>query len=396
MYIEIDPSFAEPPAGFIPAPSVDPQDRLARLRLSRSHRVGPVTFQRLLADHGTASAALQALPGIANAAGIERYSICPEPVALAEMRAAKRAGAQMLCLGDAAYPALLASIPNPPPILWALGQVTLLQRPMIGIVGTRNASSLGARMARRLACELGEAGFVVVSGLARGIDALAHAAALETGTIGIHAGGLDVIYPRETTNLAQDMANKGLRLSEQRFGLEPQARDFPRRNRIVSGLCSALIVVEAAARSGSLITARLALDQGREVMAVPGHPLDTRTSGCNSLIRDGASLVRNATDVLEALGAPARAPTPPADHPLAESRRIRIAETLAEGRPQRAEPATKLHSQILAHLGPTPIAEDQLIRDLALNAQQVARELVRMEMTGEVDRLPGGLLSRPV
>jgi DNA processing protein len=209
-----------------------------------------------------------------------------------------------------AYPEALARIPDAPPILWALGDTSCMARPMVAIVGTRNASALGARMARRLTRELGEAGFVVVSGLARGIDALAHEAALETGTIAVHAGGLDVLYPAENAGLADQIGKTGLRLSEMPFGLQPQGRHFPRRNRIVSGLAEAVIVVEAAARSGSLITARCALDQGREVMAVPGHPLDSRASGGNILLRDGATLVRGADDVIEALGG---APEPRSD-----------------------------------------------------------------------------------
>jgi DNA processing protein len=388
MHMELDPGFAEPPVGFTPAPSQDSRDRLARLQLIRSRRVGPVTFQRLLADHGSAIAALTALPEIASAAGVKDYAACPEGVALAEMKAAKRAGASMLCLGDDAYPARLASVSDAPPILWALGDTTLLERPIIAMVGTRNASSLGARMARRLAADLGAAGYVVASGLARGIDALAHAATLETGTIAVHAGGLDVIYPAENTKLAQDMVKTGLRLSEQPFGLDPQARHFPRRNRIVSGLAQAVIVVEAATRSGSLITARLALDQGREVLAVPGHPMDTRAAGCNLLIRDGATLVRNAEDVLEQIGAP----DPQAALPLVPPARPPAPEPVLS--PPEPTGHDSLTNRILAQLGPSPTAEDQLIRDLGLPAPDISRALAQMELAGNIERRPGGLLTR--
>jgi DNA processing protein len=297
-----DMGFAEPPLDYMPPPAPDARERLNRLRLVRSRRVGPATYLRLMAEHGHAEAALAALPDIARDAGVDAYAPCPEAVAAAELKAARRLGATLLCLGDAGYPEALSRIPDAPPILWALGDPALLHRPSVAIVGTRNASALGARMTRHLARDLGEAGFVVVSGLARGIDALAHHAALETGTIAVQAGGLDILYPAENAELAGRIGKTGLRLSEMPFGLQPQGRHFPRRNRIVSGLAQAVIVVEAAARSGSLITARCALDQGREVMAVPGHPLDSRASGANILLRDGATLVRSAADVVEALG----------------------------------------------------------------------------------------------
>ncbi len=261
------------------------------------------------------------------------------------------------------------------------------------MVGARNASSLGLRMARRLAEGLGQAGFVVVSGLARGIDAAAHEAALATGTIAVQAGGVDVIYPEENAKLAEDIRATGLRLSEQPMGTAPQTRHFPMRNRLVSGLSRAVIVVEAAARSGSLITARNAADQGREVMAVPGHPFDARAGGCNMLIRDGATLVRGPSDVLEALGAAAGAVED------------RIADDILNGpaaaplpgpsAPQRplAEVAD-LHSRILARLGPSPLAEDQLIRDLAMPPASLAPALLTLELEGQIQRQPGGLLSR--
>ncbi len=237
-------------------------DRLAWLRLIRSRRVGAVTFHRLIAEHGSAEAALAALPDIAKAAGVESYAICPIEVVRHEIAQARLCGARMLCFGDADYPAALRDLPDAPPILWAQGDVSLLARPMVAMVGARNASSLGLRMARRLAETLGEAGFVVVSGLARGIDAEAHAAALARGTVAVQAGGVDVIYPEENASLAADIAAKGCRISEQPMGMQPQARHFPLRNRIVSGLCRAVVVVEAAARSGSLITARNALGSG--------------------------------------------------------------------------------------------------------------------------------------
>lgn len=385
MSAEYEFGFSEQAPAFLPSPAADDAERLARLRLIRSRRVGPATYLRLMGEHGHACAALEALPGVARAAGVDSYTACPEPVALAELRAAKRNGARMLCLGDPDYPTALAEIADAPPILWTLGKTSLLQRPMVGMVGTRNASALGTRMARRLAADLGAAGFVVVSGLARGIDALAHGAALETGTIAVQAGGLDIIYPAENTDLARTIGKQSLRLSEMPFGLEPQARHFPRRNRIVSGLASAVIVIEAAVRSGSLITARYALDQGREVMAVPGHPMDTRAAGANLLIRDGAVLVRGAQDVIDALGAPDDAPvmaaTPAVPSPPQATRQ-------AAPRP----PAGGVEGSILAVLGPTPVAEDQLIRELGQPARTVSQASAVLELAGRITRSPGGMV----
>jgi DNA processing protein len=220
-------------------------ERVDWLRLIRSRRVGAVTFHRLIAEHGTARAALAALPTIAAAAGVEGYAVCPEGVARAEMAAAAKARARMLCYGAAGYPPALMDLADAPPILWAVGDVTLLDRQMVAMVGARNASSLGLRMARRLAEGLAAAGQVVVSGLARGIDAEAHQAALATGTVAVLAGGVDVIYPAENAALTHEIATKGCLVSEQPMGLEPQARHFPMRNRIVSGLSRAVIVVEA-------------------------------------------------------------------------------------------------------------------------------------------------------
>lgn len=409
-----DPGFSEPPLGYAPPPARDAGDRLMRLRLVRSRRVGPATYLRLMAEHGDAAAALAALPEIAREAGLPDYAPCPEAVAAAELAAATRAGARMLCLGDAAYPAALAQLPDAPPVLWSLGRAELSARPAVAIVGTRNASALGARMARRLARDLGEAGFVVVSGLARGIDAIAHDASLDTGTIAVHAGGLDVVYPAENAGLAARIGASGLRLGEMPFGLQPQGRHFPRRNRIVSGLAQAVVVVEAAARSGSLITARMALEQGREVMAVPGHPLDSRASGANLLLRDGATLVRGAEDVIEALAATATTardgmdrPAPgrhAADRAAGDTQRgdtpcrtpSRPAFAARGGREEVPNPPTDtaasggLEARILERLGATPLDEDTLIRDLGRPAREVAQALAVLEMAGRVARAPGG------
>ncbi|MEO1536603.1 MAG: DNA-processing protein DprA [Pseudomonadota bacterium] len=349
------------------------------LRLLRSRRVGVSTFFRLMKEFGSANAALDALPGVAAEAGVKDYRACSMEAIQDEWWRAKQCGARPVAIGSAEYPANLAQIPDPPPFLWCIGDIAMMQRPMIALVGARNASSLGTRMARKLAKELGEAGYIVVSGMARGVDAAAHHAALETGTIAVMAGGVDVVYPVENTVLAQEIEERGLRISEIAMSAQPFAGHFPRRNRIVAGMASAVVVVEAAAKSGSLITARTALDQGRDVLAVPGHPFDPRASGCNMLIRDGGTLVRSASDVIEALTEPRQIqeieePTPP---PRALSPRI-----------------NDLHAQILERLGPNPVPEDQLIRDLKCDAALVSPEISTLEVEGKIRREAGGMLAR--
>ena len=352
------------------------------IRLLRSRRVGVSTFFRLMSEYGNADDALHALPEIAAEAGVTNYQPSALDAARAEWKRAKQCGARPVAFGSKEYPQALAEIPDPPPFLWCIGKTELLRRPMIALVGARNASSLGTRMARKLAKELGEAGYVVVSGLARGVDAAAHFASMETGTVAVMAGGVDVIYPSENAVLAQEIEETGLRVSEITMSVQPFARHFPRRNRIVSGLARAVVVVEAAAKSGSLITARTALDQGREVLAVPGHPFDPRGSGCNMLIRDGATLVRNASDVIEAIETP------------------RPAETASQRQTAKAKPpalsqrTADLHRQILERLGPNPVPEDQLIRDLKCEAAIVSPEISALEVEGRIRREPGGLLAR--
>lgn len=376
----------------IPSSAPSDADPVAWLRLIRSRRVGAITFHRLVADHGSVEGALAALPGIAKAAGVEDYTLCPLEVVKAELAQGRLARAQLLLWGQTGYPQALMDLPDAPPVLWAQGDIGLLARPMVALVGARNASSLGLRMTRRLVEGLAQAGQVVVSGLARGIDAEAHQAALDTGTVAVQAGGVDVIYPVENTELAAQIAARGCRISEQPMGLVPQARHFPQRNRIVSGLARAVVVVEAAARSGSLITAKNALDQGREVLAVPGHPFDARAAGCNILLRDGAVLVRSAQDVLEAIGVQghfvveAASPVEP----------VAVPEPLPGPVPQRRPLAdmAAVHSQILARLGPSPLAEDQLIRDLALPPGMLSPALISLELEGRILRQSGGLLSR--
>lgn len=362
------------------------RDLILQLQLIRSRRVGPATFHRLLGEYGSAEAALAALPGIARDAGVTSYQPFSSAEAEREYAAGRRAGARLLCIGTPGYPADLADISDAPPVLWMRGNPDLLARPMVAMVGARNASSLGSRMAKLLAHDIGKAGFVVASGLARGIDTAAHAAALATGTLAVMAGGVDHIYPRENQKLADQIAEQGVILSEQPIGLAPQARHFPRRNRIVSGLARAVVVVEAASRSGSLITARDAADQGRDVMAVPGHPLDARAAGCNLLLRDGATLVRSGKDVIEALALPE--PAQPSQIVMPG-----LAEAPKPARPASVAAALDLSRRILTLLGPSPIPEDQLIRELDLPAQKVSGELVTLELQGKLARQSGGMLS---
>ncbi len=361
-----------------PLPPLSEEDQFAWLRLLRSRRVGVATFHRLLAEHGSAQAALYALPGIAQKAGEQRYEICPEGVIIAELKAARRVGARLLAFGHRGYPRALMDINDAPPLLWARGSLAPDEQPQIALVGARNASSLGTRMTRKLAEELGTEGFGVTSGLARGVDTAAHDAALATGTIAVVAGGVDVTYPAENATLMDRIAENGLILSEMPIALQPQARHFPRRNRLISGIARAVVVVEAAAKSGSLITAQVALDQGRDVLAVPGHPFDARAYGCNMLIRDGATLVRSTADVLEALT--------PTGTPAMLDKRPSLAP------PIRPEIVT-LHQQILDRLGPSPIAEDQLLRDTGAGIAQMSSVLLELEFGGRVERQAGGLVA---
>ena len=364
-------------------PPLTEEEWLTWLRLLRSRRVGISTFYRLLNDFGDAESAIDALPGIARDAGITDYRAADPGDMKREWDAAHRAGVRAVAIGTPAYPARLSDISDPPPILWTLGDTSPLNRPTLAIVGARNASSLGTRTARRFASDLGAAGFTIASGLARGVDTAAHIASLDTGTIAVMAGGVDVVYPAENAVLAQEIEEKGIRISEMPIHQTPHARHFPRRNRLISGLAEAVIVVEAAAKSGSIITARTALDQGREVLVVPGHPFDARASGCNMLIRDGATLVRSAQDIIDAvarpdpIAKPKAAPTPKAP---AASR------TTAETR--------ALHQQILDRLGPSPVAEDQVIRDLKGSPDDLLPEIATLEIQGHLHRDAGGFLSR--
>ena len=385
-------SYHSYPASLPLPPHTPPEDdQFHRLRLLRSRRVGIATYRRLMSEHGTAQAALQALPDVARAAGVADYAICPEGVIAAEMRAGRASGATLISDDSAAYPAALHDLDDAPPMIWALGDPALLQRPAIGLVGARNASSLGTRMAKRLAGELGKNGVIVVSGLARGTDSAAHKGALAFGTIAVVAGGVDVIYPSENKALHDDIAKNGLILSEHPAGTKPTARHFPMRNRIISGLSQGVLVVEAALKSGSMITAKNALDQGRDVLAVPGHPIDMRASGCNALIRDGATLIRNVDDILTALPQLQDQPTPAAEPIDTVSD---LDHSSPRKRPPRKRPAevAELHNQILNTLTTAPLAETQLMEDLNVTLPDLDLLLTRLEIDGHIERKTGGVL----
>lgn len=365
--------------------ALSPRERLDRLRLARSENVGPVTFQRLIERFGSAGAALEALPNLARQGGRRGpVRLCPEADAMREVAAVERLGARLLVLGDDEYPAPLSAIADPPPALSVLGDIALLRRNSIAMVGARNASAAGRRFARSLAGEIGQAGFVVISGLARGIDAAAHEGALATGTVAVVAGGVDVIYPEENRVLHGQIAGKGAVVAEMPPGTEPIAALFPRRNRTISGLALGTVVVEAALRSGSLITARQALDQGREVFAVPGSPQDPRARGANDLIRQGAILVEGVADILTVLG-----PTVG----LGPNSSIKELNQKDISLPSPALDMDESRNKVLVLLSPTPVAVDEIVRQCQLSPATVSLVLLELELAGRLERHPGNQVS---
>lgn len=368
------------------------KERMARLRLSRSENVGPRSFSHLLKRFGSASAAVDALPDLALRGGRTNYIACSLDSAEAEMEAGRAAGATLLTVGEAAYPSLLAAIDSAPPVLWIMGDPAVLARSAIGIVGARNASALGLRTTRRIVSELTERGHVIVSGLARGVDAAAHEAALTGGTVAVMAGGVDRTFPRENQALAERIVETGLLISECPIGTEPTSRHFPRRNRLISGLSRGVVLIEAAIRSGSLITARYALEQGREVMACPGAPEDPRTGGCNKLIRDGAALIRNADDVIDALEGQ-RAVGLAEPETLFEHADMAPLDVLSEFEPESAQ-TQELAEQVAVLLGPHPIDIDELERACGASHSEMALALLELDIAGRVDLLPGGSVVR--
>ena len=356
-------------------------ERCDWLRLIRSERVGPITFFQLLKRFGSAAAALEALPELARRGGRATLRISSVEAAERELAQVGKLGARLIGRFEPDYPKPLAATDDAPPLLCVRGRAELLARRTVGIVGARNASANGVRLARQLAADLGGAGLVIASGLARGIDAAAHRGALPTGTVAVMAGGVDVVYPAENTGLFDEVVAQGVVVSEMPPGFEPQARHFPQRNRIVSGLSLGVVVVEAAPKSGSLITARLAAEQGRDVYAVPGSPLDPRARGSNDLLRRGAVLTESAEDVLEGLGATAG----PAAKPLIvqEDSAFRASDSDIEN----ALP------KVIEKLGPAPTQVDEIVRQCQLPTAVVHMALLELELAGRLNRHPGNMVS---
>jgi len=336
----------------------------------------------LLTHTGSARAALAALPDLARRGGASKTArICSREEAEREMEAARMFGVRFVALGEPEYPPRLQSIDDAPPLLTVRGNIDVLASPMVAIVGARNASAVGVKFAQRLARELGEAGFVISSGLARGIDAAAHRASLGTGTVAVLAGGQDKVYPPEHADLLESILADGAAISEMPLGWEPRARDFPRRNRLISGLALGVVIVEAAKRSGSLITARMALEQGREVFAVPGSPLDPRSEGTNGLLKQGATLVTEAADIIPVL-------QPIMGRPADLSLREPEASP-----PGPDEPENSDRARIVSLLGPTPVAIDDLIRLSECSPAAVRIVLLELELAGRLARHGGAMVS---
>ena len=347
------------------------------LRLARTENVGPVTFAQLIARYGDASEALVALPRLALRGGRNMPPRSPSAQeAEAEIEAGERLGARLICACEPAFPPALAALDPPPPLLWTRGDAALLSRPAVAVVGARIASASGQRFARQLASELGAPGFTVVSGMARGIDAAAHEGALPTGTAAVLGGGIADVYPPEHRPLYEALVERGCVVSESPVGHTAQAKDFPRRNRLISGLSLGVVVVEAEMRSGSLITARLAGEQGREVFAVPGSPLDPRAKGTNDLIRQGATLCESAEDVIRELAGRSAVREPPRAYEATEAEDADLAP---------------LRARVEALLSPTPIPRDELVRLTGAPGSAVYAVLVELTIAGKAELLPGGM-----
>ena len=372
-----DDLFARPTAAI----RLTDRQRLDWLRLSRSENVGPRTFRELINLYGSAGAALDALPELSRRGGGRSIRVASQAEAEREMARAAAFGVSFVAIGERDYPDRLRRIASAPPLIALRGDLACLTRPMVGLVGSRNASIAGIKMAAILARGLGEAGFTTVSGLARGIDAAAHEASLGTGTVAVLAGGQDHVYPAEHEPLLARILPAGAAVSEMPMGHEPRARDFPRRNRLIAGLALGVVVVEAADRSGSLITARLALEENREVFAVPGSPLDPRAEGTNRLLKQGATLVTSVDDVLAVLN-PILAR--PADDSALEE---------PESDMEDADPGDDGRQRILSLLGPVPVTVDDIVRASGLGVAAVRVALLELELAGRLHRDSGGRVS---
>ncbi len=365
--------------------SVPRNELLERLRLLRTETVGPISYRQLLRQYGTAEAALEALPTLARRGGRKGQLRIPSRAeAERELSALEALGGKMIAQDGADYPRRLAAIPDAPPLLSLIGNQHLLHQRVIAIVGARNASLAGCRIAFSLAQELGQAGIIVVSGLARGIDTHAHRGSIESGTIAVMAGGVDIPYPESNTDLYKEIAQRGVLISEIPFGIHPQASHFPRRNRLIAGMALGVAVIEAAAKSGSLITARLAADYGREVFAVPGSPLDPRNRGCNDLLRQGATLLESAEDVLQNL-------VSEDSSRILERKGSDFMEIPLDIPNEQALERARI--KVIEALGPTPIEVDTIIRHCLLSTSLVLTVLLELELAGRLERHFGGRVS---
>lgn len=368
---------------------MDLNEKISRLRLARTRSVGVITFFKLLERFGTAERSIDKLPEIARRGGrLSNVDICSKDDALAELENIERFGARLIAYGEEGYPELLAQLEDPPPLITVKGNLDIISKPALGVVGARNASVMGKKLCAELASSVSEAGIVITSGLARGIDTVAHKAAINNGTVAVVAGGIDVIYPPENEGLFKEIVEKGGAIvAESPFGAEPMARHFPRRNRIISGLSLGVLVVEAAVKSGSLITARTALEQNREVFAVPGSPKDPRSEGTNKLIKDGAHMVTSAEDIISEL----------------ESRKIRPFRDRGEPDLQGFLPLDDFETipdfdqaiieKILENLSYAPVQINELIRELNLPAPKVMTAILELELEGRVERHLGNKIS---
>ncbi len=360
-------------------------ERLDWLRLIRSENVGPITFFQLLNRFGTAGDALAALPELARKGGRKKpIRIFAKGAALREIEELQAFGGKMIAACEPSYPPALRQIPDPPPVISIKGHQQLLEKDILGIVGSRNASAVALKLTHNFASKLGQNGLVIASGLARGIDRSAHVASLESGTIAVVGGGVDIAYPKENSDLQEEIATRGCLIAEQPLGTQPQARHFPRRNRIISGISLGVVVMEATPKSGSLITARMAAEQGREVFAVPGSPLDPRARGTNNLIRNGATLAESADEILEELSQARIRPLSEPDQPLLPFSGLHSPDDqeLEKGRPE-----------ILSLLSPTPVNIDELIRLSDLSPATVLTILLELELAGRIERHFGNRVS---
>jgi DNA processing protein len=364
---------------------LSPSEKLDWLRLIRSENVGPITFYRLLEHFGSAAEAIEAAPELSRRGGRARpIKVCAKAAALREMETLEGLGAKLIARDEPDYPPLIAQMEDAPPVISALGHLHLLAKKAVAVVGARNASANGCNFAARIARELGEAKFLVVSGMARGIDAAAHAGALDGGTVAVLGGGVDVIYPKENGKLYKEIAERGAVISEMPPGTRPLARHFPQRNRLISGMARGVVVVEAAMRSGSLITARMALEQNREVFAVPGFPTDPRARGTNNLIRQGATICESAKDVIAVLK-PGKSALE--DRNYFEFQQVKPA-------PPAADEVEKGRSRIEECLSPAPLTVDEVIRTCQLSPPAVSQVLLELELAGRLERHPGNKVSK--